>query len=152
MTSVADGSAARVGTRRVQPFDGPLTPLARDALRRLANAAVQRDEDRLLPIATPGAMTLAFRRVVVKARLLHQTDCKRAGKVIDFAFLSNFRLHDLRHQAITTWAATGNLSVIELLCISGHKSPRMLTRYTHLSAATVATKLSTTSPLIPNGT
>jgi integrase len=60
--------------------------------------------------------------------------CKRA-KIKDLTF------HDLRHEAISRLAERGDLSVLELSAISGHKTLQMLKRYTHLQAETLANKL-----------
>lgn len=59
---------------------------------------------------------------------------KRAG-------ITNFTFHDLRHEALTRLAERGDLSVIELASISGHKTLQMLKRYTHLRAEDLAKKL-----------
>lgn len=49
--------------------------------------------------------------------------------------------HDLRHEAVSTLFELGNLDLMEVAAISGHKSLSMLKRYTHLSAAKLAKKL-----------
>ena len=54
--------------------------------------------------------------------------------------INDLRFHDLRHEAISRFFERG-LSVAEVALISGHKDPRMLFRYTHLSAEDVAKKL-----------
>ncbi len=60
--------------------------------------------------------------------------CKRAG-------IENFTWHDLRHEAISRLAERGDMTVIELASISGHKSLQMLKKYTHLQAEKLAEKL-----------
>lgn len=50
--------------------------------------------------------------------------CVRAG-------LSDIRIHDLRHEAVSRLFELG-LSLPEVALVSGHKDPRMLFRYTHL--------------------
>ncbi len=57
------------------------------------------------------------------------------------AKISNYTFHDLRHEAVSRMAETGDLSVSDLLCISGHKNPKMLMRYQHLQVAKLAKKL-----------
>lgn len=57
------------------------------------------------------------------------------------AGIKGLRFHDLRHEAVSRFFELG-LSVPEVSLISGHKDPRMLARYTHLKAETVAEKLS----------
>lgn len=60
--------------------------------------------------------------------------CKRAG-------IANYTWHDLRHECLSRLAERGDLSVLELAAISGHKTLQMLKRYTHLQAETLARKL-----------
>jgi integrase len=52
--------------------------------------------------------------------------CKRAG-------ITDLHFHDLRHEAITRLFEKG-FNVMEVGCISGHKTLQMLQRYTHLRA------------------
>ena len=56
------------------------------------------------------------------------------------------RLHDLRHEAISRVAEAGSrtpggFSLLDLQAFSGHRDPRMLIRYTHLSASGLARQL-----------
>ncbi|MGD1326046.1 site-specific integrase [Pandoraea pnomenusa] len=53
---------------------------------------------------------------------------------------SDFRFHDLRHEAVSRLVEVG-LSDQEVAAISGHKSMQMLRRYTHLRAEDLVTKL-----------
>jgi len=55
-------------------------------------------------------------------------------KLRDAAGLDGFRWHDLRHTAIT-WMACLGASEPELMLFSGHLTPQMATRYTHLGQA-----------------
>ena len=54
--------------------------------------------------------------------------------------LSDFRYHDLRHEAVTRFFEMG-LSIPEVALISGHRDTRMLMRYTHLKPEAVVMKL-----------
>ncbi|WP_428685390.1 tyrosine-type recombinase/integrase [Reyranella sp.] len=54
--------------------------------------------------------------------------------------MPDFRFHDLRHEAISRFFEKG-LSVPEVALISDHGDIRMLMRYTHLRAETVAARL-----------
>lgn len=56
------------------------------------------------------------------------------------AGLENIRLHDLRHEALSSMAEKG-FSVIELQAIGGHKTAQMLSRYVNLRAEDLADKL-----------
>lgn len=60
--------------------------------------------------------------------------CKRAG-------IKDFTWHDLRHEALSRLAERGDLSVLEIAAVSGHKTLQMLKRYTHLQARSIADKL-----------
>lgn len=61
-------------------------------------------------------------------------------RLIKRAGIKNYRFHDLRHEAISRFFELG-LSVPEVALISGHKTPTMLFRYTHLRAEDVGKKL-----------
>ncbi len=57
--------------------------------------------------------------------------CKRAE-------ISNLRFHDLRHEAISRFFEMNRLSDMQIAKISGHKTMKMLARYTHLRASDLA--------------
>lgn len=128
-------------TKNGEPRDVPLCPRAVEALRALGDAARARGDANLLPIGPAGSLTTRFRVTVTRAQAMYRAARAASGAPPDPAFLANLRLHDLRHHAVTTWAGSGALSLLELMCVSGHKSTRMLARYTHLQAASLATKL-----------
>jgi integrase len=56
------------------------------------------------------------------------------------AHITDFRFHDLRHEALSRYAEYG-LSMAELSLISGHKTAQMLLRYTHIRPENVAAKI-----------
>ncbi|WP_318012219.1 tyrosine-type recombinase/integrase [Mesorhizobium sp. ESP6-5] len=60
----------------------------------------------------------------------------------------DLRFHDLRHEAISRFFEMG-LSLPEVALISGHKDARMLVRYAHFTARSIARKLvrSTKEPI-----
>lgn len=62
-------------------------------------------------------------------------------KACEMAKIDDLRIHDCRHEAISRVAETGKFSVSELQTFSGHRDLRMLTRYTHLCASKLASKL-----------
>lgn len=103
-------------TKNGHPRTIPLTPKAVEILSLL-----ERKDDRVFPV-TPNAVRLAWERLR-----------KRAG-------LEDLRLHDLRHEAVSRFFEYG-LTVPEVALISGHRDPRMLSRYTHLRPEKVAEKL-----------
>lgn len=121
----------------------PLSPDAVRALRELAQAAAARGDEVLLPVGPPGSISTRFVVTVRRAMMLYRDACESVGEPVDETILANVRLHDLRHHAVTTWASFGVLSVLELMAISGHKTTRMLARYTHLGAGSLAKKLAT---------
>lgn len=59
---------------------------------------------------------------------------KRAG-------IADYTWHDLRHEALSRLAERGDLSLLEIASIGGHKTLQMVKRYTHLEAAKIADKL-----------
>lgn len=130
-------------TKNGSARDVPLCPVACGALRRLDASAKARGDTSVIPLGDAAAVSLAFRRTLARARRQYAKDCAAQGSAVDAGFLADVRLHDMRHQAVSTWAATGALSMVELMSISGHKSPRMLARYAHLSSGQVAAKMAT---------
>jgi integrase len=103
-------------TKNGHPRTIPLTPKAVEVL-----SSLERKDDRIFPV-TPNAVRLAWERLR-----------KRAG-------VEDLRLHDLRHEAVSRFFEYG-LTVPEVALISGHRDPRMLSRYTHLRPEKVAQKL-----------
>ena len=103
-------------TKNGHPRTIPLTPKAVEIL-----ASMARTDERVFPV-TPNAVRLAWERLR-----------RRAG-------LEDLRLHDLRHEAVSRFFEYG-LTVPEVALISGHRDPRMLSRYTHLRPEKVAEKL-----------
>jgi len=55
--------------------------------------------------------------------------------------LKDLRFHDLRHEATSRLFERGNLDMMEIATITGHKTLHMLRRYTHLRAEDLARKL-----------
>lgn len=54
---------------------------------------------------------------------------------------SDLRFHDLRHEATSRIYERTTLSDLEIAKITGHKDPRMLSRYANLRGSTLAAKL-----------
>lgn len=57
------------------------------------------------------------------------------------AKINDYTFHDLRHEALSRLSERGDLSMLEIASISGHKTLKMLQRYTHLHAEKLAQKL-----------
>jgi integrase len=128
-------------TKNGSARDVPLCPEALAALRELDRMAEQEGRAVLLPLGAVESISMTFTRTVRRARAAYEQDCARDGRMPSPSFLMDVRLHDLRHQAVSHWASTGGLSLPELMAISGHKTPRMLARYAHMSATALAGKL-----------
>jgi len=60
--------------------------------------------------------------------------------IVKEAGLENFRLHDLRHEAISRLFEKG-FTIMEVATISGHKTLSVLKRYTHLRAESLVERL-----------
>lgn len=82
----------------------------------------------------------AYRDAIKAARKRYEAECDAAGTAPDPAFLTNLRLHDLRHEATSRLFEKG-LNTMEAASVTGHKTLRMLQRYTHLRAKNIAQKL-----------
>lgn len=90
---------------------------------------------------TQEALQQSWKRALPRARRLYLADCAAGEREADPDFLVNLTFHDLRHEAISRLAERGDLSVLELAAVSGHKTMQMLRRYTHLQAEDLARKL-----------
>jgi integrase len=84
-----------------------------------------------LPTAINGKIIPVERMTLFHA---FQAACRRAA-------IENFTWHDLRHEALSRLAERGDMTVLELAAVSGHKTLQMLKRYTHLQAEKLAEKL-----------
>lgn len=101
----------------------PLTSAALEVLREL--------KSRLVVHSITGRVIPTDRMTLYKA---FKRAAARAG-------LEDLRWHDLRHESVSRFAERGDLSDLELMGISGHKTARMLKRYAHLRAEHLAKKL-----------
>jgi len=132
-------------TKNGSARDVPLCPQSLAALRTLAGAASVKEDAPLVPVGDAGSVSTRFSVTLGRARRAYEANCALAGVEPSSTFLADTRLHDLRHHAITFWATTGALTLPELMAVSGHRTPRMLARYTHLSASALASKLARVS-------
>lgn len=128
-------------TKSGRPRYVPLSPSALRAMGELLAVAPKGADAPLLPIGAVGSVSTRFKVTIRRARCMYEAACNDSGTTADPAFLSNVRLHDMRHHAITSAVSRGDLSLPELMAISGHSRPEMLMRYTHLSATKIAEKL-----------
>ncbi|MGO4712135.1 tyrosine-type recombinase/integrase [Bradyrhizobium sp. 2TAF24] len=112
-----DSCTVRIAkTKNGHPRRVPLTPEAVNTFKSLPKSG-----EKVFNV-TANAVRLAWERLRLRASLKH------------------LRLHDLRHEAISRFFEAG-LTVPEVALISGHRDPRMLTRYTHLHPEVIARKL-----------
>ncbi|UCV20078.1 site-specific integrase [Ferribacterium limneticum] len=109
-------------TKNGQPRKVPLTTRAMQVCESLM-AECRADDEPLLKL-TANALKIAFFRRVVPA-----------------SGIEDLHFHDLRHEAISRLAESGQFQLIELQAISGHRDTRMLLRYAHLCCGNLAEKM-----------
>jgi integrase len=101
-------------------------------------------EDRTIPISKKALTAVQYLVKEAKSPFLLNykkewltekfiTLCKSIG-------IDNFRLHDLRHEGVSTLFEKG-LNMIEVSSISGHKDLAMLKRYTHINPLTLVDRI-----------
>ena len=101
-------------------------------------------EDRVIPISKKALVAVTY--LLKEARtdlLLNYKKEKLTVKFINLCIslgIENFRLHDLRHEAVSSLFEKG-LNMIEVSSISGHKDLSMLKRYTHINPLTLVDRL-----------
>lgn len=100
--------------------DSRTVPLSMKAVRILTEI---RKESGLVFAADANAFKLQFRRIA------------------DSVGMQDFRFHDLRHEGTSRLFERTKLRDLEIMAITGHKSPVMLKRYTHLRTANLAPSL-----------
>ena len=61
-------------------------------------------------------------------------------RILRRSAIDDLHFHDLRHEAISRLFERG-LSLPEVALVSGHRTPAMLMRYTHIEAGRIAMKL-----------
>lgn len=116
-----------------------------DTEKRVAYLAITKNgTSRAVPLSSRAIAVLAGlpkdikgRVIPVEKQTLHsafKTACSRAN-------LEDFRWHDLRHESLSRLAERGDLSVLELSAISGHKTLRLVQMYVQLHASQLAAKL-----------
>ena len=110
-------------TKSGEPRSVPLSSTAVEILEGLRERSTH-DSGRVFgDISHPTTLQHAFRRA-----------CSVAG-------ITGLTWHDLRHEALSRLGERGDLSVLEIAAISGHKSLQTLKRYTHFEAERLARKL-----------
>jgi integrase len=117
-------------TKNSSPRTVPLTKAATTAFQAAMDNPTRPPETDLVFFGEPGRDGVRRPYLFDKA----WTDAKKE------AGLTDFRFHDLRHEAVSRLVEAG-LSDQEVAAISGHKSMQMLKRYTHLRAEDLVGKL-----------
>jgi len=115
-----------------------LSSAALGALKELKR--VQRLDGRVFDWTRSDSVSHPWARCVKRAKALYVEGCASKRKKPEAGFLKNIRFHDLRHEAISLLFEKG-LGIMEVALMSGHRSPAMLQRYTHVEAGKVAVKL-----------
>ncbi|CAM3874982.1 site-specific integrase [Bordetella tumulicola] len=117
-------------TKNSSPRTVPLTKAATVAFQAAIDNPLRPRETDLVFFGEPGRDGVRRPYLFDKA----WNDAKKAANLTDFRF------HDLRHEAVSRLVEAG-LSDQEVSAISGHKSMQMLKRYTHLRAEDLVGKL-----------
>lgn len=113
-----------VRTKNDKPRRVPLSLRAVAAFRSLrAEGDLEAVGTRVLPVETGRGIVHAFRDVVVDREF------------------PDLRWHDLRHEGISRLFELTDLRESEIMAISGHLTPAMLARYTHLRADRLGARL-----------
>lgn len=137
------------GRRLVMLFDTKngedrAVPLSSAALAIFDGLPRALRDDRIFPVSS-GLVAQAWGHAIARARRLYEKERLAAGDkpavVEKDPMLRDLHFHDLRHEALSRLAERGDLSVLELAAVSGHKTLQMLKRYTHLHAEDLAKKL-----------
>lgn len=119
-----------------------------DQKRRLAHLVdedkIKNGERRSVPLSSAAIATIKKMPPSVSGKVLpirRMTLASSFRSACARAKITNFRFHDLRHEALSRLAERGDFSMLEMAAISGHKTLQMLKRYTHLQAELLAKKL-----------
>lgn len=122
-------------TKNTQPRTVPLTAKATDLFQEALNNPIRPIDVDIIFFGEPGKdgkrRPYNFNKIWL--------DIKKIEAI------SDFRFHDLRHEAVSRFVEAG-LSDQEVAAISGHKSMQMLKRYTHLRAEDLVGKLDAMLP------
>ncbi len=132
--AVAHLPITKNGTTR----DVPLSTSAVAMLRGKNDKVAKIRKGKVFP-TTASAIKQSFSRAVTRGRRNYLVDCEKAKVEPQEDFLEDLTFHDLRHVAIEKLAE--RLQMHELMRVTGHKDPRMLTRYYHPRAEDLAKKL-----------
>lgn len=119
-----------IETKNTLPRTVPLTLDATERFRQALNNPIRPSDTDLVFFGEPGK----------DGQRRPYTFNKIWGDIKKKVGVTNFKFHDLRHEAVSRLVESG-LSDQEVASISGHKSMQMLRRYTHLRAEDLVVKL-----------
>lgn len=125
-------------TKNGRPRDVPLTPFAREAIRRWLDSIGNPPRGRIFTIQ-PGSVTRAFIRARKRARRAYEGLCRKYGRRPQPQYFHDLHFHDSRHEATSRLAPI--YAMHELAKVSGHTDTRMLLRYYHPRGWELAKKL-----------
>ena len=110
-------------TKNDRPRRVPLSRRAVAAFQQIKKLQGWPRTGKVLPIETSRGIIHAFRDAITEAEF------------------PDLRWHDLRHEAVSRLFEFTDLRDNEIMAITGHLTPAMLTRYTHLRSDRLATRL-----------
>jgi integrase len=110
-------------TKNDRPRRVPLSPRAASAFKALRPKGEINGADSVLPVETGRGIIHAFRDAITDEQF------------------PDLRWHDLRHEAISRLFELTDLRDNEIMAITGHLTPAMLARYTHLRADRLGARL-----------
>lgn len=106
---------------------------------------IKTEEPRSVPLSSAAVAVLESLPRPIDGGLVFPVDRQTLYRAFiaacDRAKIKDFTWHDLRHEALSRLAERGDLNILELATISGHKTLQMLKRYTHIQAEGLARKL-----------
>lgn len=117
----------------------PLSPKAMELIQKLVKETDPSDTP--LFNAALDTITQAFGRARERAHAKYLKDCSERTIAPRKDFLVDLRLHDYRHEATSKLFERGDLDMMEVASITGHKDLRSLKGYTHHVASRIAKKL-----------
>ena len=101
-------------------------------------------ESRVVPLSSTAKAVLGELPRSIDGRVLptnKQTLYSAFAAACQRAAIDDFTFHDLRHEALSRLAERGDLSILELSAISGHKTLRLVQLYVQLHVSKLAEKL-----------
>ncbi len=118
----------------------PLSPKALEIIKSMQEQDMRKTRGTIFP-TTASALKQSFARAKQRAIRNYKAHCAASDIEPDANFLENYRFHDSRHEATSSFFEYHGLDMMEVSTITRHKDLRMLKRYTHLKATNLAKKM-----------